>query len=156
MGHGFSGTLGPTSTAMAAAGCLGLGLWAVSAQPGVKQAKQRCQASANVKAALQYLGWVIRTMREPDGNIFYLLWSMERVGVFYDVKEFAGADWYPWGAEWLVNHQSDNGGWQGGKYAAGHCDTSFALLFLKRANLAKDLTDKLEGIKRRPPSQSAQ
>jgi hypothetical protein len=75
----------------------------------------------------------------------YLLWSIERVGVIYDVREIqpgnGGTDWYNWGAEIIVANQKENGQWQ--DRFPGVPDTCFALLFLKRANIAKDLTDKL-------------
>ena len=46
----------------------------------------------------------------------------------------------------LVDHQSANGAWNSGGYhnANAIADTSFGLLFLKRANVAKDLSKKLE------------
>jgi len=80
------------------------------------------------------------------GINFYLLWSIERCGVLFNRRETAGKDWYPWGAELLLDHQGNDGSWKGGTYPAAIpiADTCFALLFLKRANLAKDLTKKLE------------
>ena len=47
-------------------------------------------------------------------------------------------DWYRWGAEILLKNQQGDGGWHGA-YSQGGSDTGFALLFLKRANLAPDL-----------------
>ena len=72
---------------------------------------------------------------------FYFLWSLERVAVIYDKKEIGGKDWYAWGSELLVKDQRSNGSWQDrhGEVA----DTCFALLFLMRANLAKDLTESI-------------
>jgi hypothetical protein len=124
----------PKSHAMTCAGLLGVGIGIAATNPNAKNAKQWCLAQANVKAGLQYLNAVMRNTRQADGNHYYLLWSMERVGMFYSIKDFAGADWYYWGARWLVDNQSPSGGWAGGKHADGHCDTSFALLFLRRAN----------------------
>jgi hypothetical protein len=121
--------------AMTCAGLLGLGVGTAAVQPaGARDLKSRLLAADSVRAGFQYLGWVIRNTKQADGNQFYLLWSMERVGVFYGVRDFAGADWYDWGARWLVDRQAGDGSWPAGKYADGHCDTSFALLFLKRAN----------------------
>jgi hypothetical protein len=78
----------------------------------------------------------------------YLLWSIERVGVIYDVKEIqpgkGGKDWYNWGAVIIVANQKDGGQWE--DRFPGVPDTCFALLFLKRANIAKDLTDKLRDV----------
>lgn len=71
----------------------------------------------------------------------YLLWSIERVAVIYDLKRFGGKDWYAWGADIILQNQKANGSWE--DRFPGVPDTCFALLFLKRANIAKDLTDKL-------------
>jgi hypothetical protein len=75
----------------------------------------------------------------------YLLWSVERMAVLYNLKTLGDKDWYLWGAEILLSNQQFNGSWAGGKYHRNHpvTDTCFALLFLKRANLAPDLSDNL-------------
>ncbi len=82
----------------------------------------------------------------------YFLWSLERVGVMYNVTNIGDKDWYRWGAELIVAHQKPDGSWVDGSYPGGNpgeaarIDSCFALLFLKRANLAKDLSRKLEYI----------
>ena len=76
------------------------------------------------------------------GANYYLLWSLERVGMLYGRKTFGDKEWYPWGAEELVDAQKADGSWPN-QYEAP-TDTCFALLFLKRANLAKDLSAKLQ------------
>ncbi|MCI0376108.1 MAG: hypothetical protein L0215_00735 [Gemmataceae bacterium] len=78
----------------------------------------------------------------------YFLWSIERVAVLYQLSKVAGKDWYHWGLWMLAQHQRPNGQWH---FAKGHgnsplVDTCFALLFLQRANLAKDLSDKLTEV----------
>ena len=73
---------------------------------------------------------------------YYLLWSIERVGMLYGRKSIGGKEWYPWGARDLVDAQEEDGSWPQ-EYPAP-TDTCFALLFLKRANLAKDLSTKLQ------------
>lgn len=74
----------------------------------------------------------------------YFLWSLERVCMLYDIHMIGNKDWYRWGAEALIaNQDPENGSWfKEGAYpgAAPPIDTSFALMFLKRANLAKDLS----------------
>jgi hypothetical protein len=87
-------------------------------------------ADANARPAMQNL---------------YLLWSIERVAMLYDLKTIGGKDWYGWGAQILLANQQANGGWGNGGYtgASDVSDTSFALLFLKRANLMSDLTENL-------------
>jgi hypothetical protein len=130
------------SNAMACAGLLGLFV-GVTSNPLLEKApnlKQRLQEWNRVQAGFKYLAWVMRNPQkagEPDGKFFYFLWSMERVGMAYDIKMMSGVDWYKWGATWLVDQQGIDGSWRGAEYAVGECDTSFALLFLKRANVLK-------------------
>lgn len=83
-------------------------------------------------------------IRQPIN--LYFLWTMERCGVLYNRRDIGGKDWYRWGAELLLDHQQPDGSWAGGGYHGSMpvLDTSFALLFLKRANLAKELTKKIE------------
>jgi hypothetical protein len=80
----------------------------------------------------------------PMQNLYYL-WSLERVAVLYNLPMIGDKDWYRWGAEILVANQTRDGNWENGGYPHNHptIDTCLALLFLKRANLVKDLTAKL-------------
>jgi hypothetical protein len=78
------------------------------------------------------------------GRMYYFLWSLERVGVAYGLKTIGGKDWYGWGSEIIVANQQADGGWKGDFSGMG-ADTCFALLFLRRANLARDLTLALRG-----------
>jgi hypothetical protein len=75
----------------------------------------------------------------------YLLWSVERVGVLYNLKTIGNKDWYGWGVEILLAHQKSNGSWFSSSYHGSSIpiDTSMALLFLKRVNFVQDLTDSL-------------
>lgn len=82
-------------------------------------------------------------MDEP-ANIYYILWGVERVAVAYGYRTISKKDWYVWGADLLLALQKPNGSWQGA-YAGGGADTCFALLFLRRANLAPDLSTALRG-----------
>ncbi len=78
----------------------------------------------------------------PYPNL-YFLWGLERVCVLYGVEAVGNKDWYRWGAEALLANQEPDGSWfKKDNYpgAAPVIDTSFALMFLKRANLAKDLS----------------
>jgi hypothetical protein len=84
---------------------------------------------------------------ESPGNLYYFLFTMERMAVVYDLKTIGDVDWYLWGAEKLVKDQTKSGKWEGLYDVA---DTCFALLFLKRANVARDLTLDLKGIVREP------
>jgi hypothetical protein len=92
------------------------------------------------------LGWKRPRARNRTAINMYFMWSVERVGMLYNRRTIAGQDWYNWGAELLLDNQNDDGSWAAGGYPGSSpvIDTCFALLFLKRANLAKDLTKKLE------------
>jgi hypothetical protein len=73
----------------------------------------------------------------------YFLWSLERVCAVYGpgADRLLGADWYDWGATALVQTQAPNGSWKGRttNYPA-LADTSFALMFLCKSNIVKDLS----------------
>jgi hypothetical protein len=60
------------------------------------------------------------------------------------LEKIGNKDWYAWGADFLLADQDKDGSWNGvyGQYGA---DTCFALLFLRRADLAKDLSASLRG-----------
>jgi hypothetical protein len=75
------------------------------------------------------------------GDLYYL-WSLERMAVAYDWKTLDGVDWYAWGADLLTSAQGDDGGWSDA--FPGVPDTCFALLFLKRANVAQSLTKQVK------------
>src|ERR1700732_2336492 len=79
-----------------------------------------------------------------DGKAFYFLWSLERLAVALDLNTIGGKDWHAWGTEILIDNQQPDGTWRGA-YGEGGADTCFALLFLRRANFAKDLTTNLRG-----------
>jgi hypothetical protein len=85
-----------------------------------------------------------RLTKVPLQNL-YFLWSLQRVAVLYRMPVIGDKDWYRWGAQMLVTNQDLKGSWHGGGYPGNSptLDTCLALLFLKRANLAKDLTAKL-------------
>jgi hypothetical protein len=75
----------------------------------------------------------------------YFYWSLERVGVIYGVRDMGGIDWYRWGSERLVRGQLPHGEWSGVSSSKGwrfeaNIGTSFAILFLCKANVAADLT----------------
>ncbi|MCS7045862.1 MAG: hypothetical protein NZO58_05860 [Gemmataceae bacterium] len=73
----------------------------------------------------------------------YFLWGLERVCMLYNVHLIGNRDWYHWGAEALVANQEPDGYWfkkDGYPGASPTIDTCFALMFLRRANLAKDLS----------------
>jgi hypothetical protein len=94
-------------------------------------------------AAAHYRGTIFGADAWGD---LYFLWSVERLGVIYRRETFAkdGINWYDWGYKIVLQQQRNDGSWND-KHGP-LVDTCFALLFLKRANIAKDLTDKLESL----------
>jgi hypothetical protein len=162
---------GTASTpAMTCAGLLGLALGhgatgeatlrtdVAKPAPGSAKAARNVITDKAVTSALALLGSAIGNPRGKPGNLqaevfdpivrttpdYYFLWSLERVAMAFDLKTIGTKDWYSWGAELLLAHQDPAGSWTG-KHAGGGADTSFALLFLCRSNLAQDLTSVLRG-----------
>jgi hypothetical protein len=85
-----------------------------------------------------------RAYPPQNARLYYFLWSVERVAVAYGLDKIGNQDWYKYGADILLLNQEADGSWQGahGSYGA---DTCFALLFLRKADLAKDLSTYLRG-----------
>lgn len=82
------------------------------------------------------------------GSPRYFLWSAERVGVLLGLEQIGEVDWFQKGADGLIKTQREDGGWPSAwvdNDKLGLSDTSFALLFLRRANLGSDISRLLEG-----------
>jgi len=93
--------------------------------------------------------WLGGTFLDVDAwGDLYFLWSVERVGVIYSLPKFGDTDWYGWGVPIILAQQRADGSWH--DRFPGVPDTCFALLFLRRANVAQDLTDKLQGVSLAP------
>lgn len=72
----------------------------------------------------------------------YFFWSLERVGVIFGADKIGGVVWHTAGARTLVRAQNPDGSW---KVSYGQeVDTAFAVLFLCRSNLARDLSSKVQ------------
>jgi hypothetical protein len=91
-------------------------------------------------------------MRRFGTHLNYTLWSIERVAVAYGLDTIGNKDWYNWGADILLAMQRADGNWTGTDSTIGQqgesingVDTAFALLFLRRADLAPDLSKTLSG-----------
>jgi hypothetical protein len=136
----------PTPNCMTPAGLIGLAVGHGLAGP--RQAGQLVQ-DPQIVNGLRALGSSIGQPVDHRGMVpmqsLYFLWSLERVAMLYDLPTIGGRDWYRWGAQVLVRNQQSEGFWAGGLFLGFNppLDTSLALLFLKRSNLAKDLTAKL-------------
>jgi hypothetical protein len=160
-------------TAMTCAGLLGLALGHPASLKNHKQTLGRelihdSQINAGLAAVAAFIG----TPQVDPSNVpkllpgeasdggsrdqsCYCLWTIMRMARVYDLKTIGNKDWYAWGAQILVNNQQGNGSWHS-DCPMGAADTSFALLFLKRANVAQDLTDRLKGKVRDPGKSSPQ
>jgi hypothetical protein len=113
----------------------------------VKPALQDPAIQKGLKALSRYIGQPSLDANKtnvPMENL-YFLWSVERVGMLYDLKTIGGKDWYRWGAQVLVHNQGPDGAWDFSRYpgASPPLNTCFALLFLRRSNLVQDLTNNL-------------
>lgn len=162
---GWSYTTSPGNTSSAAMTCAGLLALAMGAAEEAMLSAHRGGGSTPappvvafekdpiIRNALLALGTAVgqpvglEVLRNSPNVLtqgHYFLWSLERVAVIYGLRTIGGKDWYSWGAELLIVSQSEDGGWLG-EYTGGGVDTSFALLFLRRANLARDLSAALQG-----------
>jgi hypothetical protein len=121
-------------------------------RPASDQHSGNLATDASIRAGLVLLGGLIgRSMDQegqvpwfnPRGDEFYFLWALERVAVAYGLKTIGNRDWYAWGAEVLLARQQRSGVWEG-QYGES-VDTCFALLFLRQANLSRDLSARLQG-----------
>jgi hypothetical protein len=160
-GAGLRGSLG----SMTCAGLLGLATGqgvaneatlrtdpnARDVRSAARRSKRETGQDSAVRAGLSLLGQLIGNDARPmvplymreQGDEYYFLWALERVAVAYGLSTIGHTDWYAWGSDMLVAKQGQDGGWHG-KYEGG-VDDCFALLFLARANLTRDLTVSLRG-----------
>jgi hypothetical protein len=84
-------------------------------------------------------------------NFYCFLWSLDKMASAYDLRTLGDLDWYRWGAEIVLANQALDGSWFGGEGEVTRmADTCFALLFLCRSNVTKDLTAALKGQVRDP------
>jgi hypothetical protein len=74
----------------------------------------------------------------------YFFWSLERACVIYGVEKFGGVDWYEAGAHSLVHSQGQDGSWANASSYGPEVNTAFAVLFLCKSNLARDLSGKVQ------------
>ncbi|MFM9960856.1 MAG: hypothetical protein ACKV2Q_06485 [Planctomycetaceae bacterium] len=75
----------------------------------------------------------------------YFLWTIERLGVLLGQEKIGGVDWFAKGADILIKTQQPDGSWPEVHNDKGLSQTSFAILFLRKANLGSDISRLLEG-----------
>jgi hypothetical protein len=146
----FGGGAGPIPhqmpNAMTCVGLIGLAVGHGLAQP--RKAGQLVQDARIINGLIALsnsIGQPVENRGKVPMQNLYFLWSLERVAVLYNLPTIGDKHWYRWGAQVLVRNQQTEGFWAGGLYIGSSppLDTCLALLFLKRANLVKDLTAKL-------------
>ncbi|HMF16083.1 MAG TPA: hypothetical protein VKE98_02700 [Gemmataceae bacterium] len=157
-GWGYVSGFG-TSDAMTGVGLLGLAMGHGVSEKGMLVAVDARANKTPAKANLQdpviakglqtfgkYIGKPDPDNQNPNMVNCYFLWTLERVAMIYNLQTIGNKDWYRWGVHILLPNQLDNGSWFGGQYpgASHNLDTCFALLFLKRSNLVRDLTENLD------------
>jgi hypothetical protein len=151
-GWDYTGTRTGSTPAMTCAGLLGLAMSAASDSTLKTDSKEKgkplnLNQDKAVVAGLKCLGeFVASDTTGIHATNLYFLWSLERVGMALGLQTIGKIDWYKWGCFALLK-TIDQGTWTSSQYpgAAADINTSFALLFLCRANLASDLTDSLKG-----------
>jgi VWFA-related protein len=122
--------------------CAGLMALAITASRSSLAERQTARARGAALAAdplfLAALNAVQEDARPAHRQIeIYYLWSLERVCVALGLRSLGGVDWYGQGAGVLLARQRTDGSWADswGTLPA----TSFALLFLRKANLAFEI-----------------
>ena len=75
----------------------------------------------------------------------YFLWTIERLGVLLGQDKLGGVDWFAKGSDILIKTQQADGSWPEVHNDKGLSQTSFAILFLRKANLGSDISRLLEG-----------
>ena len=99
----------------------------------------------SVLNGLEWLAENFTVERNPheSTNHYYYLYGIERAGVLAGTEFFGDQEWYPIGARYLLSQQSGDGHWNSkngpstGSYQ-DYLDTSYAILFLRRATLSID------------------
>ncbi len=112
--------------------------------------KRLHEAKELIRGSPEQLRWQGGLIGADSMGDLYFLWSIERLAVLFDLEKIGEHDWYRWGSEIILAQQKADGGWA--ERFPGIPDTCFALLFLKRANLIKDLSIPMEQLALLPPN----
>jgi hypothetical protein len=142
LGFAPQGAGGGSTPTMTCAGLIGLAVGHGAELDGAKPPD--LNKDDHVVRALKALGTTVGNAAIPvTPRAYYYFWSLERVGVIYQLDTIGGKNWYKWVSNVLVKADDGTGVWRG-EYQFG-ADTCFALLALKKANVAKDLSTKMRG-----------
>lgn len=143
---------GPSKNTMTCVGLLGLAMSHGAAVEAYVDAASKSKIPPQppledkyIKEGLWALGQFVDGDDERRGLAgrldFYYLWTLERVGMLYQREKFGNHDWYQTGVKILLEKQISDGSWQ--EHYNPIADTSFALLFLNRSDLVRELTSNL-------------
>jgi len=87
---------------------------------------------------LEAVSWVAANFSVDNGgrgHPYYYLYGLERAGALYGTDFFGPHEWYPLGANYILEKQRPDGSWghsQADVRREGVIDTCFAILFLRR------------------------
>jgi hypothetical protein len=145
------GTGGGEYNTMTAAGLMGLGVGhGLDVDLGDRGRKKVDDPALN--KAMARLGTYIGGIPEPPKGgkgvyaDIYFLWSVERVAMLCGVAKVGDKDWYAWAVAHLLAAQQADGSWPASGVGPQCLSTAFGLLILKRTNLVKDLSKKVEFV----------
>lgn len=144
---------GPTKNTMTCVGLLGLAMSHGAAAEAFLDAASKGRTMPQtplddrfIKRGMTALGECVDGDDDRRGLSsrvdYYYLWTLERVGMLYQRKTFGHHDWYQMGVGILLEKQLGNGSWE--QHYNPIADTSFALLFLRRSDLVRELTNNLQ------------
>ena len=94
---------------------------------------------AQVNRGIEWLVKNYDVTKNPHKKNFaylYYLYGLERAGILYGTERFGPNEWYPDGANHLLETQTPGGSWTtDDRLTGGPRDTCFAVLFLRRGTL---------------------
>ncbi|MEM7233693.1 MAG: hypothetical protein AAF517_16070 [Planctomycetota bacterium] len=123
-GWAYTSRGGNAYPSMSAAGVSSL----VVARNGLKgRGKISQEIDSILLSGYSWIGMRLNDFLDETKNVYYTLYSLEKVGDLAGIEEFDGQDWYRLGAQFLVARQNEKGSWN------NYINTSFALMFLTRA-----------------------
>lgn len=144
------------------------------ANPGASSAEKTLLEDPSfadgLKIANQFAG------KMGPSNSCHFFWSVERLGVVLAMEKFGETNWYELGSTSLLKSQAADGSWGAAEKSSGEksskksdeatpvkkaestsygltgnlADTSFALLFLRKASLGSDISRLLQGEQSEP------
>lgn len=110
---------------------------------------QHWRADKDIQEGLSWMAKHFTPATNPNKTVewqYYWLYAVERVGMLLGIETLGSHEWYPEGANHILDRQKPDGSWE--TIPVGHpvWNTCFAILFLKRGT--RPLTD-VESVDRR-------